>query len=87
MSKLIPLYAKTLKIDVANNHILYTTDVEAPKGILLLADKAGNRDLIFANQVHEGGLVIAKMKATRVPSKKYELNDQIGYLLVIDGEK
>lgn len=81
---LIPLYAKSLTINVPKNHILYTTGVEAPKGIILLSDEDGSHDLMIADMVHEGNEVLVKMKATRVPSRKYEIGEKLGYLLVLE---
>lgn len=84
--KLIPLYATSLKIDVPNNHILYTTDVVAGPGIFLLGDEGTTHDLVFANEVHPGGPepISCRMKATRIPSRKYEKNERIGFLLTLD---
>lgn len=81
--ELIKLTAKTLTIDTKKNNITYTTDIEAPEGVILMADSEGSRDMTLADQVHRGGKVQVIMKPLRMPSKRYEVNDVIGYLLVL----
>lgn len=81
--ELIKLVAKTLTVDTKKNNIVYTTEIEAPEGVILLSDEEANRDMMVANQVHKGGLVTVKMKPLRMPSKRYEVGDIVGYLLVL----
>lgn len=80
----VPLYAKDVKIEILGNCILYTTDVVSKSpGIFLLADDGPAYDLVFANQIHEGSdqPITVKMKGTRIPGRKYEKNDRIGFLV------
>lgn len=81
--ELIKLTATTLTIDVKKNNIVYTTGIEAPKGVLLMADEDGSHDMTLANSVHSGGPVSLTMKPLRMPSKRYEVGETIGYLLVL----
>lgn len=81
--ELIKLTAKTLTIDIKKNNIVYTTGVQAPKGVLLMADSDGSHDMTLANQIHESGEVTLTMKPLRMPSKRYEVGETIGYLLVL----
>lgn len=80
---LIPLVATGLKLDIKNNHILYTTDVIASAGILLMNDEIGNHDMVIITQIHTEGPVSLKMKPTRYPANRYEVGEKIGYLLVL----
>jgi hypothetical protein len=80
--KLIELKATKEIIDIKTNSITYNTEVDAGPGILLLADKTGEKDLMITNQVHEGGPVVLKMKPTRMPAKKYSVGEVVAILMV-----
>lgn len=80
---LIPLTVTSLTLDMKRNLIVYTTGVNAPKGIILMGDQDGSHDMFLANAVHDGGEVSVIMKPTRMPSKRYEVNELVGYLLVL----
>ncbi len=84
--KLIELKATDEKIDMKRNTLTYTTDYnsDGAKGIILIADQTGERDLIIANPVHHGGEVSVIFKPIRAPAKKFTIGDTVGYLAIMD---
>lgn len=82
--KIIELFAQSAILDKKTLSVTYTTGVTANKGFIFLNDETGTYDMFLNNQVHSGGEVILKMRPIKVPSKKYEVGDKIGALLLID---
>lgn len=82
--KTIELKATAEKIDVKRNFITYETGIEAGPGIIVLSDETGERGMVITNQFHTGGTVTLKMKPFVTPAKKYNLNDVIGTLILIE---
>lgn len=83
----IPIIAKSEQINVKTGTIIYTTDVDAPPGILVLTDSAGHFDMMITDQIHVGGMVTVTMKPTKPTGvKKYNVGDTIAALVVIGKE-
>ena len=80
--KLIEITATNEAIDVKKNTITYTSNVTANAGVLLQADKNGDRDMLIINQVHEGGPVSVTMKPFRTPARKYNVGEVVAILMV-----
>lgn len=78
----IPLNAKSMTLDPKTFSITYNTGIEAKPGIIVMGDADGSHGMIITNQAHKGGQVIVNMMPTRVPSKRYEVGEQLGYLIV-----
>lgn len=84
--KLIELKATDEKIDMKRNTLTYVTDFNSneDKGIILIADQTGERDLIIANPVHNGGEVSVIFKPIRAPAKKFNVGEVVAYLAIMD---
>lgn len=68
--------------DIKKNTLTYSTETEAGPGVLLQADKTGEKDMLIVNQVHSGGRVTITMKPFRTPAKKYNVGDVVAILMV-----
>lgn len=82
MYKLIPLYATKTEVNILNNYVSYTTDVELDSAIILVDDTTGKYDMSLCNQVHKGGVVKLIFKPIKIPARKFEVGDKIGEALV-----
>ncbi len=81
--KLIEIVASSEGVfDIKKNTLTYSTEVDADAGVLLQADKSGDKDMIIVNQVHSGGRVTITMKPFRTPAKKYNAGEVVAILLV-----
>lgn len=80
--KLIEIKATGEQVDVKKNTLTYASEVEANAGVLLQADKSGERDMIIVNQIHEGGPVAVTMKPFRTPARKYNVGDVVAILMI-----
>lgn len=80
--KLIELKATAEQLDIKKNTLTYLTEVESGAGVLLQADKSGERDMLIVNQVHEGGKVAVTMKPFRTPARKYNVGDVVAILMI-----
>lgn len=80
--KLIEIKATGEKLDIKKNTLTYTSDVDAAPGILLQADKSGEKGVLIVNQIHEGGPVNVIMKPFNTPAKKYAVGEVVAVLMV-----
>lgn len=67
--------------DMKTNTLTYSTEIEAGPGVLLNADKTGDKDLIIINQVHGGGKVSVTMKPYRIPTRRYAPGEVVAVLM------
>lgn len=81
--KLIEVIAASEGVfDIKKNTLTYATEVEAGAGVLLEADKSGDKDMLIVNRVHNGGRVTIIMKPFRTPAKKYNAGEVVAILMV-----
>lgn len=80
--KLIEIKSTSEKIDIKKNTLTYTSDVTAAPGVLLQADKSGEKGMLIVNQIHPGGPVVITMKPFLTPAKKYSVGEVVAVLMV-----
>lgn len=80
--KLINIKATGEKLDIKKNTLTYMSDVDAAPGILLQADKTGEKGMLIVNQIHEGGPVTVQMRPFNTPAKKYAIGEIVAVLMV-----